>query len=277
MADLLEQAAQLPHFEYTPPVAQRSSNYKLKCPKCRGPWSGRKSGCRSCFMDSLRPPEDSTVYVVDDVNCRRIPLTCDQYMLVLETDYQFLRQWPWAAVWSAQTRSWYAYIKYKIDGKSKTTIRPHHVLFGIPPSEPCDHHNHNTLDNRRVNLRRCTYSQNSAARGMMKNNTSGFTGVTWNCGHEKWHAQLRLGRRCVNLGYYSDKYVAVVARAHGAVRYFGEFASTFEKLVTELSGHQTPLSTQDYRGDPQSLTIAVQFREIVDRAQALLGSPGRSL
>lgn len=60
----------------------------------------------------------------------------------------------------------------------------HHYLFGIN----VDHKNQIKLDCRKENLRFCTHPQNMANVGIKSNNTSGFKGVCWDKGAQKWIA-----------------------------------------------------------------------------------------
>ena len=53
----------------------------------------------------------------------------------------------------------------------------HRVIMNCPEGKVIDHKNHNPLDNRRENLRICSYRENSLNRGRPKNNTTGYKGV----------------------------------------------------------------------------------------------------
>lgn len=87
-----------------------------------------------------------------------------------------------------------------------------------------DHIDRNELNNRHHNLRQCTYSQNSMNRGLQSNNTSGITGVTWDKRQLKWKAQIKVNRKQINIGFFSNKEDAIRARLEAESRYFGEFA-----------------------------------------------------
>lgn len=87
-----------------------------------------------------------------------------------------------------------------------------------------DHIDRNELNNRHYNFRPCTYSQNSMNRGLQSNNTSGITGVTWDKQHLKWKAQIKIDRKQINIGLFSDKEDAIRARLQAEVKYFGDFA-----------------------------------------------------
>lgn len=77
-----------------------------------------------------------------------------------------------------------------------------------------DHINHNTLDNRKSNLRIVTKAQN-----MMNSN---FKGVSPNgC---KWYAHIKINQKMLNLGNYLDEEEALYARWYAEQVLFKEFA-----------------------------------------------------
>lgn len=87
-----------------------------------------------------------------------------------------------------------------------------------------DHEDRNPLNNRRYNLREASNSQNTANRGVMKNNTSGITGVSWDKKLQKWRARLQLDSKRLIIGNYVNKNDAIIARLKAEQQYFGEFA-----------------------------------------------------
>ena len=96
--------------------------------------------------------------------------------------------------------SWYVqsngYAYTRIDGKC---VAMHRLLLNaVDKNEHIDHVNHDTLDNRRCNLRRVSPQENQFNRIPGKNNRSGVVGVHFNKECGKWCAQLTLNRRCVS-------------------------------------------------------------------------------
>jgi len=87
-----------------------------------------------------------------------------------------------------------------------------------------DHINHNTLDNRKENLRIVTGSQNGMNQKLHKNNTSGYKGVHWFIYSKRWMAYIRLNSRKIHLGYFNSKIEAAYAYNYAALKYFGKFA-----------------------------------------------------
>ena len=69
-----------------------------------------------------------------------------------------------------------------------------------------DHINHNTLDNRKENLRLCTIKQNqeNLIKSKNHNKTSGIRGVCWKSDKSKWKAYLTHNRKQIHGGYFSN-------------------------------------------------------------------------
>ena len=90
---------------------------------------------------------------------------------------------------------------------------------------PCvDHINHNPYDNRVVNLRWCTYQQNSMNKSKQNHTTSKYKGVYYCKSSKKWKAQIRHNRTVMSLGYYNTESEAGRAYNYKAIELFGEFA-----------------------------------------------------
>lgn len=87
-----------------------------------------------------------------------------------------------------------------------------------------DHADKNKLNNRRENLRPCTQQENIRNRPINKNNTSGFTGVTWDKALKKWDVKIWVDKKCKRLGRFTNKESAIRARLEAESKYFGEFA-----------------------------------------------------
>lgn len=89
------------------------------------------------------------------------PLTKGKVALVDVADLLVLARYRWKA--SLLGRHWYAERSVHVGGKRKNE-RMHRWIMQPPPGLVVDHINHDTLDNRRSNLRIATVSQNTANR-----------------------------------------------------------------------------------------------------------------
>jgi hypothetical protein len=92
------------------------------------------------------------------------------------------------------------------------------------PTEEIDHINGVRSDNRLVNLREATPSQNQANKAMRRDNTSGAKGVTWDKSRSDWIAAIHVNGSRKYLGRFSSVEEASAAYAVAASHHFGEFA-----------------------------------------------------
>lgn len=111
----------------------------------------------------------------------------------------------------------------KVNGRSRLL---HELLMNTPTKMSVDHINHNTLDNRRSNLRICTHLENLHNAKRHKDNKSGYKGI-WldkNGKKKKWVARIRVNGKNIALGYYFSARSAAKAYNEAALKYFGNFA-----------------------------------------------------
>ena len=113
--------------------------------------------------------------------------------------------------------------RYNKDKKTGNELL-HRLIVRASPRQRVDHINRNPLDNRKSNLRFCTYSQNASNVGKLKNNTSGFRGVCWQKKSQKWMASLRINGTIKYLGIFSDINEAALAYDKASKARSGEFA-----------------------------------------------------
>lgn len=105
----------------------------------------------------------------------------------------------------------------------------HRLVMGVKVKEGdvyVDHIHHNTLDNRKSELRIVTNSQNNMNTGLRSNNTSGYTGIRkMNVnGKTKWEAHVWQKGRYIHLGEYWNLQDAIDARIRGEEKYYGDYA-----------------------------------------------------
>ena len=87
-----------------------------------------------------------------------------------------------------------------------------------------DHINHNTLDNRKHNLRICTESDNSKNKSLPSNNTSGVVGVSFNKKYNKYETYITINYKRKSLGLYDSIEDAIKTRKDAEEKYFGEYS-----------------------------------------------------
>lgn len=147
-----------------------------------------------------------------------VPLTRGAYALIDREDAERLLGTRWVA-WTDNDVT-YAQRTLCVGGK-RTTITLQHFLAGAP-GLLVDHANCKPLDNRRINLRSATSSQNAHNRGRSKNNTSGYKGVTRK--GDGWAAQIMHNKQRVWIGTFVSPEEAHAAYRSEAARLHGHFA-----------------------------------------------------
>lgn len=104
----------------------------------------------------------------------------------------------------------------------KTYFGIHKLAFlymeGYIP-EQVDHINHDKVDNRWINLREATSSENHRNSSLYKCNKSGFCGVGWHKASKKWRAYITINNKSIQLGVYSDIDDAIDARKKANIQY----------------------------------------------------------
>lgn len=87
-----------------------------------------------------------------------------------------------------------------------------------------DHENHDTLDNRKSNLRPATQGENLCNRGKQSNNTSGYKGVSWCSSKGKYRANITIAGKTTFLGYADTPEEGSVLYANAVEKFHGKFA-----------------------------------------------------
>lgn len=99
--------------------------------------------------------------------------------------------------------------------------RAHRVAWfvhtGSWPKNHIDHINGDRTDNRIVNLRDVTRSENQRNQKLDVDNTSGTCGVCWHKQRQKWQARIKINGRSIHLGLFDDIDLAIAARLKASV------------------------------------------------------------
>jgi hypothetical protein len=146
-----------------------------------------------------------------------IPLTRGLFAIVDADDYERLAAHKWYA--DEKKGKFYAARTY-----NRKKIHMHHEIIDVPPDFLCDHINHNTLDNRKCNLRVCTPAQNARNRLPSRNCKSSYKGVSWHKGSRRWAAEICYNNERIHLGYFDYEQDAAIAYDDMAIELFGPFA-----------------------------------------------------
>ena len=82
-----------------------------------------------------------------------------------------------------------------------------------------DHINHVRNDNRLVNLRFVTRSENNKNKSVSSKSTTGVTGVDFLKAHKKYRARIRANRENIHLGMFDTLEEAAAARAEANLKF----------------------------------------------------------
>ena len=130
-------------------------------------------------------------------------------------DYEKIKDYHWFV----------SHYGYAYCSKNNKSYKAHRIIMDCPDGLEVDHINHDTLDNRKSNLRICSHGNNM--KNMPKRNSqSGITGVTHNKKYGYWIARIGLNKTTKHLGCFKNKEDAISARKQAEIEYFGEFANT---------------------------------------------------
>ena len=96
------------------------------------------------------------------------------------------------------------------------------MIMNAQKGQEVDHRDHNTLDNRRENIRICTHAENMMNR--QKGSGSKPKGVSEFKRTEKLRARIKVKGKDIHLGYFDNEDDAALAYNVAALKYHGEFA-----------------------------------------------------
>ena len=173
-------------------------------------------------------PRHSVIQPLDP-SYRLIPLTQGQNAIVDTDDLERLSNFTWCARKITGTNTFYAYT----NPEQGVVLAMHQVVVGITFGE-VDHFNHDTLDNRKKNLRPCTHAQNCQNQKIKKINKSGFKGVHRE--HNRWIAQIRIDGRSRVIGRFNTPEEAANCYDRAARKLYGEFAYTNHDRLSVVGG-----------------------------------------
>jgi hypothetical protein len=147
---------------------------------------------------------------------RTIPLTRGLHAIVDAADYERLSRFNWRAKRSSDGRT-----DYPVRSAGRDVVFMHQDILGLGRGEHGDHRNHNGLDNRQANLRRCSHAQNMQNRRLAVGAT-GFRGVTAHKRH--FRAKISCDGRRLHIGCFASAEAAARAYDEAAIKLHGAFA-----------------------------------------------------
>ena len=158
---------------------------------------------------------------------REVILTQSKVALVDIEDYDRISQHRWCARKSRHSHVWYA-VRSIGDGPDQKLLHMHREILNMTPGNGlfADHINGDGLDNRKLNLRIATHSQNHMNERRRKDNKTGYKGVSLLTSYSRpmWQANICINQKQIYLGSFSTPELAYEAYCAAAKHYFGEFA-----------------------------------------------------
>jgi hypothetical protein len=154
---------------------------------------------------------------------KKIKLTQGKVALVDDDDFKLLHRFNWYA--HKRGKCFYAARTVWITKKKSKTVNMHNVIMKPKSGMFVDHIKHNTLDNRKSNLRLATRSQNNANRSPVNNASSKYLGVGFEKDRGKWTARIRVNNKGIRLGSFNNEKDAAKAYDKKAIELHGEFAN----------------------------------------------------
>ena len=105
------------------------------------------------------------------------------------------------------------YFRMQIKGKNYYIHRLAWLyVHGEFPPEQIDHINSDGLDNRLINLRAVSNSENGKNQRKHSTNVSGVMGVSWHKRDKRWQSSIKVDSKPIYLGSYISFNDAVIAR-----------------------------------------------------------------
>lgn len=154
---------------------------------------------------------------------REIPLTKGKIALVDDADYEWLSQWKW----------FYHSQGYAVKNYNNSCVLMHRKIMNPDKGFVIDHINGNKLDNRRENMRICTYSDNNKNSKTRGKPLIKYKGVRYSPDRKlkPWSAEIHAPSGRIYLGSFKNENNAAQAYNFAALEHFGEFAS-FNQVIS---------------------------------------------
>lgn len=171
---------------------------------------------------------------------KEITLSCGRITRIDDEDFDYLNQFKWHIIGDIKKFGYAARSVIK-DGIKKS-VRMHREIMKVYDANIfIDHADHDTLNNQKYNLRKCTRAENQRNRIKNTEATSKYLGVNKAINikrvfskkqqkpivyrYVKWEAKIQVNRKQIRLGYFLTENEAVLAYNKAAKEYFGEFAN----------------------------------------------------
>jgi len=176
----------------------------------------QKKGCNKCgYKVSSRKLKEKILskkqrVLVQPEDYKLIPLTKGKFAKVDNEDFDRVKDINWS---------------YNNQGYAKNDYvgRMHRFIMNCPDDKVVDHINHDTIDNRKVNLRICDQQENCYNSSIQVGKSSIYKGVSWDKSRRLWMSYITVNKKRIILGYFKDEIDAAKSYDDASIKYHGEF------------------------------------------------------
>lgn len=116
------------------------------------------------------------------------------------------------------------YVNYAyIENKKRFNVKLYRYLLNVPDGKLVDHINGKPLDNRKSNLRICTYLENAWNKIKSNSSRTEFKGISKRK-NGKYQVGIGYKGKKIYIGTFANKQDAIKARKEAELKYFGEYS-----------------------------------------------------
>lgn len=152
-----------------------------------------------------------------------VPLTRGYTAVIDAADVHLVAGHNWHAI--VAKNAVYARRWENVGVRRRRAVILHRVILGVSDQTiEVDHIDRDGLNNRRVNLRKCSKAENGHNSRKQINNKSGFKGVYWDTRNKGWRAQITVYGERKHLGLFATAEEAHTAYSAAAHKFHGSFA-----------------------------------------------------
>lgn len=137
-------------------------------------------------------------------------------------DFDKISKFKWKAIKGNKNSHYVTSGFWDKKAKKQRLLTMGRVVLDAGPYQYVDHINGNPLDNRRINLRLCSPSQNSCNKKLRSDSVCGYKGVTKY--KTKFMARIGVSGKRKTIGYFYSALEAARAYDKAAIVLHGEFA-----------------------------------------------------